>query len=101
LSLQLTGDLSHAEDDPFLADIVWWKGEYVAIVEVSRQVDRQDVTRAERRSQTLKQSGRLVMACVIGEQWATPEARAQAQEQQVEWKVAADLSEGFLAFRRR
>ncbi|MBI3249409.1 MAG: hypothetical protein HYZ50_23145 [Deltaproteobacteria bacterium] len=95
------GEMSQAEDDPFLADIAWWKGEHVVIVEVSRQVDRQDVTRAERRARTLKQSGVEIMACVIGEQWATAEAREQAQARQVEWKVDADLSDGFLAFRRR
>ncbi len=90
-----------AEDDPFLADLIWWKGEQVAIIEVSLQVDRQDVSRAERRANTLKRSGAHAIAVVIGEQWATPEAREQAQVRQVEWAVDADLSEGFLSFRRR
>ena len=35
---------------------------------------------------------------VIGEQWATAEAREQAQARQVDWKVDADISEGFLTF---
>ena len=97
----LAGDLFNATDNPLLADLVWWKGEQMAVVEVSVQVDRQDVGRAERRAATLRRSGAPVMALVIGEQWATPEAREQAQTRQVDWKVGADLSEGFLAFRRR
>jgi hypothetical protein len=97
----LAGDWFDATDNPFLADLVWWKGEQMVVVEVSVQVDRQDVGRAERRAATLRRSGASVMALVIGEQWATPEAREQAQTQQVDWKVGADLSEGFLTFRRR
>ena len=97
----LAVEMPHAEDDPFLADLIWWKGEQVAIIEVSLQVDRQDVSRAERRANTLKRSSAHAIAVVIGEQWATPEAREQAQVRQVEWKVDADLSEGFLSFRRR
>ena len=97
----LAVEMPHAEDDPFLADLIWWKGEQVAIIEVSLQVDRQDVSRAERRANTLKRSGAHAIAVVIGEHWATPEAREQAQVRQVEWKVDADLSEGFLSFRRR
>jgi hypothetical protein len=96
----LAGDMLDAENDPFLADLVWWKDEQMAVVEVSVQVDRQDVSRAERRAATLRRSGAPVIALVIGEQWATPEAREQAQVRQVGWKVGADLSEGFLAFRR-
>lgn len=97
----LAGNLFDATDNPLLADLVWWKGEQMAVVEVSVQVDRQDVGRAERRAATLRRSGAPVMALVIGEQWATPEAHEQAQTRQVDWKVGADLSEGFLGFRRR
>lgn len=93
--------LFDAENDPFLADLVWWKGEQMAVVEVSVQVDRQDVTRAEQRAATVRESGAQVIALVIGEQWATPEAREQAQLRQVDRKVGADLSDGFLTFRRR
>jgi len=89
------------ENNPFLADLIWWKGEQVAIVEVSLQVDRQDVSRAERCAETLKCSGAQAIAVVIGEQWATPEAREQAQGRKVEWKIEADLSDGFLAFCRQ
>jgi hypothetical protein len=97
----LAGDVFDATDNPLLADLVWWKGEQMAVVAVSLQVDRQDVGRAERRAATLRRSGAPVMALVIGEQWATPEAREQAQTRQVDWKVGADLSQGFLALRQR
>jgi hypothetical protein len=101
LAALLSEGVIEAESNPFLADLIWWKGEQVAVVEVSLQVDRQDVSRAERRAHTLKRGGAHALAVVIGEHWATPEARAQAQVRQVEWKVAADLSEGFLAFCRQ
>ena len=76
------------EEDPFLADLLWWKGEQVAVVEVSVQVDGEDVARAGRRADILRQA------------WA-PEAREQALARQVEWKVGPDLSAGLLAFRWR
>src|SRR5205814_440307 len=72
LTTLLASVLTHtdleAENDPFLADLVWWKGEQTAVVEVSLQVDRQDVYRAERRAATLRQSGAQALAFVIGEQ---------------------------------
>ncbi len=84
LGLLLAEDLFDAEDDPFLADLVWWKGEQMAMVEVSVQVDRQDVGRAERRAATLRRSGAPVMALVIGEQArlcrVDPRERALGQE---------------------
>ena len=96
----LARDFLDAADNIFLADLVWWKGEHMVVGKVSVQVDRQDVSRAERRATTLRRSGAQVIAVVIGEQWATPEARELAQVRQVEWKVNADISEGFLTFRR-
>jgi hypothetical protein len=71
------------------------------VVEVSRQVDRQDVSRAAQRASTLRRSGAQVTAFVIGEHWATAEARDEAQSHQVEWKIGSDLSAGFLTFRKR
>jgi hypothetical protein len=87
------------EEDPFLADLLWWKGEQVAVVEVSVQVDGEDVARAGRRADILRQVGAQALAVVIGEAWAQ-EAREQALARQVEWKVGPDLSAGLLAFRR-
>ncbi len=88
------------EEDPFLADLLWWKGEQVVVVEASVQVDREDVERAARRAETLRRAGMHALPVVIGEEWTTPEAREQALARQVEWKVGSDLSPGLLAFRR-
>jgi hypothetical protein len=88
------------EEDPFLADLLWWKGEQVAVVEASVQVDREDVERAAQRAEILRRAGMHALPVVIGEEWTTPEAREQALARQVEWKVGSDLSPGLLAFRR-
>jgi hypothetical protein len=101
LGALLAGNMLNAAENPFLADLLWWKGEEVAVVEVSLQVDRQDVSRAEQRAATVRRSGAQVRALVIGEQWATAEAREQAQARRIDWKVDADISEGFLTFRRQ
>ena len=89
-----------AEEDPFLADLLWWKGEQVAVVEISLQVNGYDVVRAARRAGTLKRAGAQALAVVIGEDWATPESQERALARHVAWKVGSDLSEDFLTFRR-
>ena len=94
-------ELVDASANPLLTDVVWWKGDAIAVVEASLQVDRYDVHRATQRAATLRRTGAAVIAFVIGEQWATDETREEAQRQHVEWKIGSDLSEGFLAFRRR
>lgn len=96
----LAQGLLEAEEDPFLADLLWWKGEQIAVVEISLQVNGDDVVRAIRRVATLRRAGAQTLAVVIGERWATSDAQEQARARQVEWKVGSDLSEGFLAFRR-
>jgi hypothetical protein len=88
------------EADPFLADLLWWKGEQVAVVEISLQVDGYDVLRAGKRAETLRRAGAQVLPVVLGRGWASVEARVEALTRRVEWKVGSDLSEGFLAFRR-
>jgi hypothetical protein len=88
------------EDDPFLADLLWWKGEQVAVVEASIQVNGSDVARAAARAATLTRAGARALAVVVGDQWATPDAARHAESVQVAWKVGADLSPGFLALRR-
>ena len=100
LGALLSQDILPAEADPFLADLVWWKGGQVAVVEVSLQVNGEDIRRAAQRAATLRQAGETVLAVVIGEAWATWEAQHRAQASRVEWKVGAELSEGFLAFRQ-
>ena len=87
-------------EDPFLADLLWWKNEQIAVVEISVQVNGDDVVRAARRAATLRRAGAPALAVVIGEDWAISDARERALARQVEWKVGSDLSEGFLAFRR-
>jgi hypothetical protein len=88
------------EEDPYLADLVWWKGDRLAVVEVSVQVNGDDVRRAASRAATLRQAGATAFGVVIGEDWAVWEARDRALTVGVEWKVGPDLSAGFLAFRR-
>jgi hypothetical protein len=93
-------DILPATADPFLADLFWWKGDQVAIVEVAVQVNGEDVRRVVQRAETLRRGGVQAMAVVIGENWATLDTHEQAQALGVDWKVGADLSPGFLAFRR-
>ena len=97
---RLLADEFRAEDDPFLADLLWWKGERLAVVEVSIKINGEDVLRATRRAATLRQAGAAVTAVVIGEEWATTETRERAHALGVEWKVGSDLSPGLMAFRQ-
>lgn len=83
-----------------LADLLWLKGGRIAVVEVSRQVDRSDVERAERRGAALHSSGLSAVAVVIGRDWASEEAEQAARERTIEWRVGAEASEGYLEFRR-
>ena len=77
-----------AEEDPTLADIIWWKGDRVAVVE--------DV----RRAMTLRSAGIDAFGVVIGEDWASLEAREMAKEEGVEWIVGGIPSKGMISFRR-
>jgi hypothetical protein len=86
--------------DPFLADLLWWKGDQMAIVEVAVQVNGEDVRRVVQRAETLRRGGVQAMPVVIGESWATLDTRERARVLGVDWKVGDDLSTGFLAFRR-
>jgi hypothetical protein len=96
----LAEDILAAEADPTLADLLWWKEDRVAVVEIAVQVNGEDVRRAVQRAKTLQQGGAQAMAMVIGESWATPDTRERARTLGIDWKVSADLSEGFLGFRR-
>jgi hypothetical protein len=86
--------------DPFLADVLWWKGEQVAVVEVSQQVNGYDVVRASERAETLRRAGLQAIPIVMGEEWTGSESSLEARSRKVQWKVGSDLSEGFLSFRR-
>ena len=87
------------EEDPFLADLIWWKGEKVAVVEISLQVDGYDVVRARRRAGTLREAGVEAIAMVVGREWANPGAYDAALHHKVEWLIGAEMSDGFKKFR--
>jgi hypothetical protein len=96
-------DLNQIEDesDPMLADVIWWKGDHYAVVEVSLRVDRLDVLRAARRAETLRQSGVDALGVVIGEDWIADDTEILARENDVAWKVGADVSPALITFRQR
>ena len=89
-----------ATDDPLLADIIWWKGDRVLVAEVGIKISISDVRRAKARANILRQVGVDATPVVIGEEWATPDTEALAQQEGVEWYVRGGLSAGFLEFRK-
>ncbi|MCD6506315.1 hypothetical protein J7M22_06780 [Candidatus Poribacteria bacterium] len=88
------------EEDPTLADLIWWKGDRVAVVEISLKVNGRDVLRASRRAEVLSSIGVNAFPVVIGEDWAGSAAKAMAEERGVEWMIAGMSSEGLISFRR-
>ncbi|MCS7209796.1 MAG: hypothetical protein NZ874_09520 [Fimbriimonadales bacterium] len=88
------------EDDPLLADLIWWKGDHAAIAEVSLKVDSEDVRRAQLRAATLRQAGVDTLPVVIGEEWATPELRTRAEQEGVAWKIGDEFDTRLIDFRR-
>jgi hypothetical protein len=88
------------EANPVDADLIWWKGDRVAVIEVSIKVNGRDVRRAAKRAQTLRAVGVDAFPVVIGQEWATPETQLNAQQEGVEWKVGDDFSDGLIEFRR-
>lgn len=88
------------QNDPLLADLIWWKGDRVMVVEVGLELGVNDVRRAKARAQTLRQVGVDATPVVIGEEWGTPDSEAIAQQEGVEWYVRGGLSMGFLEFRK-
>ena len=88
------------EANPVDADLIWWKGDRVAVIEVSIKVNGRDVRRAAKRAQTLRAVGVDAFPVVIGQEWATPETQLNAQQDGVEWKVGDDFSDGLIEFRR-
>lgn len=88
------------QNDPLLADLIWWKGDRVMVVEVGLELGVNDVRRAKARAQTLRQVGVDATPVVIGEEWGTPDSEAIAQQEGVEWYVRGGPSMGFLEFRK-
>ncbi len=88
------------EDDPMLADLIWWKDNQVAVIEISLKVNGYDVLRVRRRADILRRAGVNAIPMVIGEEWATPESKMLTEQNAVEWLIKGDLSLGYIAFRR-
>ncbi len=88
------------DEDPTLSDLIWWKGERVVVVEASIKVNGEDVIRAFKRAGTLRSAGVNANSLVIGEEWESEKAKELAREMGVWWKVADDISEGLISFRR-
>jgi hypothetical protein len=95
----LEGDYPE-EDDPLEADLIWWKGNRVVLAEISIKVDRDDVVRAKRRAEVLRQAGLEVLPVVIGNEWAHPETEAFATQEGVGWRIGNKVSESIVRFRR-
>ncbi|MFT0751965.1 hypothetical protein [Synechococcus sp. RC10A2] len=103
LWLDAAGLLDEEEDpasDPLEADLIWWKGERVALAEISVKVDRHDVRRAKQRAETLRRAGLTVTPVVIGAQWAHRQTPKIAQREGVESVVKDVYSQGVIDFRR-
>ena len=103
LWLDAAGLLEEDEDpasDPLEADLVWWKGDRVALAEISVKVDRNDVRRAKQRAETLRRAGLTVTPVVIGSQWAHRQTPKIAQREGVESVVKGVYSQGVIDFRR-
>jgi hypothetical protein len=50
------------ETAPTLADLLWWKGQQLAVVEAAVQVKGEDVQRAMQRAATLQRVGAQAVA---------------------------------------
>lgn len=101
--LDAAGLLDEEEDpasDPLEADLIWWKGERVALAAISVKVDRHDVRRAKQRAETLRRAGLTVTPVVIGSQWAHRQTPKIAQREGVESVVNGVYSQGVIDFRR-
>jgi hypothetical protein len=84
--------------DPQEADLVWWKGRKVAVVEISLKVNGDDVERARLRADTLRQAGLDAIPFVIGLGWAHPETPDNARKLGVEWRIGSEVSDGLREF---
>jgi len=87
------------DSDPLDADLVWWKGNRVAVAEISIKVDKDDVLRAKRRAEVLRRAGLEVLPVVIGSEWAHPETEQIAAQEGVAWRVGNAVSDAIVRFR--
>jgi hypothetical protein len=94
----IDGNTLDPRSDPQEADLVWWKGRKVAVVEISLKVNGDDVERARLRADTLRQAGLDAIPFVIGAEWAHPETPENARELGVEWRIGSEISDGVREF---
>jgi hypothetical protein len=87
-------------ENPFYADLIWWKGDVAAVVEVSAVVDEDDVERARQRAETLRRAGIEAIPTVIGDSWASGQDRYLADIHHLAYKVGHEVSDAYIAFRR-
>jgi chromosome segregation ATPase len=95
----LDGDIE-PDYDPLIADLIWWKGNKVAVVEISVKVNGRDVERAKRRAETLREAGLDALPVVVGSEWAHPETEILAKQEGVAWRIANAVSEAIIEFRK-
>jgi hypothetical protein len=94
----IDGNTLAPRSDPQEADLVWWKGRKVAVVEISLKVNGDDVERARLRADTLRQAGLDAIPFVIGLGWAHPETPDNARKLGVEWRIGSEVSDGLREF---
>jgi hypothetical protein len=94
----IDGNTIDPRSDPQEADLVWWKGRKVAVVEISLKVNGDDVERARLRADTLRQAGLDAIPFVIGAEWAHPETPENARKLGVEWRIGSEVSDGLREF---
>ena len=94
----IDGNTLDPRSDPQEADLVWWKGRKVAVVEISLKVNGDDVERARLRADTLRQAGLDAIPFVIGLGWAHPETPDNARKLGVEWRIGSEVSDGLREF---
>ena len=94
----IDGNTIDPRSDPQEADLVWWKGRKVAVVEISIKVNGDDVERARLRADTLRQAGLDAIPFVIGLGWAHPETPDNARKLGVEWRIGSEVSDGLREF---
>jgi hypothetical protein len=94
----IDGNTIDPRSDPQEADLVWWKGRKVAVVEISLKVNGDDVERARLRADTLRQAGLDAIPFVIGLGWAHPETPENARKLGVEWRIGSEVSDGLREF---
>jgi hypothetical protein len=94
----IDGNTLESRSDPQEADLVWWKGRKVAVVEISLKVNGDDVERARERANTLRRAGLDAIPFVIGAEWAHPETPERAKQLGVEWRIGSEVSDGLREF---